>query len=84
MDDRRLKPSSGFAEGFSMKRWVIAFVIAVSLAAVGTVTVMTLRQSRPPPPKSVAERIAEACGPYGGQDAWIQSDGSVCCDLCGA
>ena len=33
-------------------------------------------------PKSDAERMAEVCGPDP-QNAWIEPDGTVCCDLCG-
>jgi uncharacterized membrane protein YukC len=31
--------------------------------------------------KSDQERMEEACGAYS-QTAWIEPDGTVCCDLC--
>jgi len=60
-----------------MRQWVIVLVVAVSILAAG---VFVYEQSHRP--KSLADRVTEACG-QGAQDYTEMADGSICCGLCG-
>jgi uncharacterized membrane protein YczE len=62
-----------------MSRWIVVGVVMV-LFAIGVIAYTSAHHSEP----SRAELIKQACGDDSGNLAWIQADGSVCCDLCGA
>jgi hypothetical protein len=60
-------------------RW-IAVGVVMALFAIGVVAYAGAHHSEP----SRADLIEQACGNDPGNLAWIQADGTVCCDLCNA
>jgi hypothetical protein len=60
-------------------QWIAVGVVMV-LFAIGVVAYASAHHSEP----SRADLIKQACGNDLGNLAWIQADGTVCCDLCNA
>ena len=62
-----------------MRRWIVVGVVMV-VFAIGVIPYAGAHHSEP----SRADLIEQACGNDPGNLAWIQADGTVCCDLCNA
>jgi hypothetical protein len=60
-----------------IRRWIVLLVVIVAILAIGVIA-----YGRTHGPKSLDDRVTEACGPDA-QEYTEMADGSICCGLCG-